>query len=154
MAFFRNDEEKELLKMTVESLNNKIDKMNKDYEAEVQLNSSLTKLLAEAKKDLESLIAEHEKLLASYELIKQYPEYWNQEREELIQELKRQCSRTYACGRKDAYAEMGIRALEARKAGNTLYATEDGEIIEDISDNLENIFGDDEINIDDLVGVE
>lgn len=153
MAFFRNDEEKELLKMTVESLKNKIEKIRDDYDAEVQLNSSLTNLLSKAKEDLENLIAEHEKLQASFELMKQKPEYWNQEREKLIQELKRQCNHAYNAGRQDAYNELGVKALEVKRNGNTLYITEDGDMIEDISDNLENIFGDDEITIDDLLEV-
>ena len=42
--------------------------------------------------------------------------------------------RWYSLGRTDAYAEMGIRALESREAGTTMYYIKDtGEVIEDIT---------------------
>lgn len=67
----------------------------------------------------------------------------------------------YSLGRTDAYAEMGIRALESRKAGTTMYYIKDtGEVIEDITNGLEDVpveFTDskgnviaDEIEIEDL----
>lgn len=46
----------------------------------------------------------------------------------------------YSLGRTDAYAEMGIRALESRKAGTTMYYLKDtGEVIEDITSGLEDV---------------
>lgn len=64
----------------------------------------------------------------------------------------------YSLGRTDAYAEMGIRALESRKAGTTMYYIKDtGEVIEDITNCLEDVTADvntitttDEIEIEDL----
>ena len=48
--------------------------------------------------------------------------------------------RWYSLGRTDAYAEMGIRALESRKAGTTMYYIKDtGEVIEDITNGLEDV---------------
>ena len=66
--------------------------------------------------------------------------------------------RWYSLGRTDAYAEMGIRALESRKAGTTMYYIKDtGEVIEDITNCLEDVTADvntitttDEIEIEDL----
>lgn len=46
----------------------------------------------------------------------------------------------YSLGRTDAYAEMGIRALNSRKAGTTMYYIKDtGEVIEDITNGLEDV---------------
>lgn len=64
----------------------------------------------------------------------------------------------YSLGRTDAYAEMGIRALESRKAGTTMYYIKDtGEVIEDITNCLEDVTADaadgtitDKIEIEDL----
>lgn len=66
--------------------------------------------------------------------------------------------RWYSLGRTDAYAEMGIRALNSRKAGTTMYYIKDtGEVIEDITNCLEDVTADvntitttDEIEIEDL----
>lgn len=68
----------------------------------------------------------------------------------------------YSLGRTDAYAEMGIRALNSRKAGTTMYYIKDtGEVIEDITSGLEDVPVEfqkefetaltDEIEIEDLV---
>ena len=49
---------------------------------------------------------------------------------------KRECyeHRAYASGRQDAYAEMGIKALDARTGGKTLYVDHDDNLIEDLDE--------------------
>ena len=49
---------------------------------------------------------------------------------------KRECyeHRAYASGRQDAYAEMGIKALDARTEGKTLYIDHDDNLIEDLDE--------------------
>ena len=61
--------------------------------------------------------------------------------------------RAYANGRRDAYAEMGIKALNARLSGETLYVDENDNIIEEMDEETFTLFcGDNEIDISDLVG--
>ncbi len=62
----------------------------------------------------------------------------------------------YGIGRQDAYREMGIKAIEANKRGNSLRILENGEIVELITD-LEDVTANtketttaDEIKIEDL----
>ena len=62
----------------------------------------------------------------------------------------------YCIGRQDAYREMGIKAIEANKRGNSLRILENGEIVELITD-LEDVTAKttetttaDEIEIEDL----
>lgn len=62
----------------------------------------------------------------------------------------------YCIGRQDAYREMGIKAIEANKRGNSLRILENGEIVELITD-LEDVTANtketttaDEIEIEDL----
>lgn len=60
--------------------------------------------------------------------------------------------RAYAHGRRDAYAEMGIKALDARLNGETLYVDENDNIIEEMDEETFNVFcGDNEIDISDLI---
>lgn len=49
---------------------------------------------------------------------------------------KRECyeHRAYDSGRQDAYAEMGIKALDARTEGKTLYVDHDDNLIEDLDE--------------------
>lgn len=49
---------------------------------------------------------------------------------------KRECYeyRAYASGRQDAYAEMGIKALDARTEGKILYVDHDDNLIEDLDE--------------------
>lgn len=115
---------------------NKLARMHEDlkkkYEAEKQVTASLTKKLGE-------LADSFEDFLDRYELVITTPEYYNKEREDLIDELKRQASKAYGCGRQDAYAEMGIRNIEAHERGNCLAILEDGNIVELIT-NLETVY--------------
>lgn len=115
---------------------NKLARMHEDlkqkYEAEKQVSASLTKKLGE-------LADSFEDFLDRYELVITTPEYYNKEREDLIDELKRQASKAYGCGRQDAYAEMGIKNIEAHERGNCLAILEDGNIVELIT-NLETVY--------------
>ena len=62
----------------------------------------------------------------------------------------------YGIGRQDAYREMGIKAIEANKRGNSLRILENGEIVELITDledftaNTKETTTADEIEIEDL----
>ena len=66
---------------------------------------------------------------------------------------KRECyeHRAYASGRQDAYAEMGIKALDARTGGKILYVDHDDNLIEELDEEFFKKFCE-EIEIDDLVG--
>ncbi len=60
--------------------------------------------------------------------------------------------RAYAIGRKDAYAEMGIKALDARMNGKTLYVDHDDNLIEELDEeSFERFCEENEIEIDDLI---
>ena len=65
---------------------------------------------------------------------------------------KRECyeHRAYASGRQDAYAEMGIKALDARTGGKILYVDHDDNFIEELDEEFFKKFCE-EIEIDDLV---
>ena len=68
----------------------------------------------------------------------------------LMDEMKRVEHKAYARGRMDAYAEMGIKALDARINGETLYCDLNGNVIEemDVAEFL-NFCKDNEIELDD-----
>ena len=60
--------------------------------------------------------------------------------------------RAYANGRQCAYAEMGIKALDARAEGKTLYVDHDDNLIEELDEeSFEKFCEENEIKIDDLV---
>ena len=65
---------------------------------------------------------------------------------------KKECyeHRAYANGRQDAYAEMGIKALDARTGGKILYVDHDDNLIEELDEEFFKKFCE-EIEIDDLV---
>lgn len=72
--------------------------------------------------------------------------------EELIAKQDRLEHKAYARGRSDAYAEMGIKALDARLNGETLYVDENDNVIEDMdAETFEAFCKDNEIEIDDLI---
>ena len=57
-----------------------------------------------------------------------------------------------ARGRSDAYAEMGIKALDARMNGETIYCDWDGNVIDEMNvKDFRNFCEENEIEIDDLV---
>ena len=67
---------------------------------------------------------------------------------------KRECyeHKAYASGRQDAYAEMGIKALDARTEGKTLYVDHDDNLIEDLDEESFKKFCEEiEIETDDLI---
>ena len=60
--------------------------------------------------------------------------------------------RAYASGRQCAYAEMGIKALEARTGGKILYVDHDDNLIEELDEEaFEKFCEENEIEIGDLV---
>ena len=60
--------------------------------------------------------------------------------------------RAYASGRQCAYAEMGIKALDARAEGKTLYVDHDDNLIEELDEeSFEKFCEENEIRIGDLV---
>ena len=60
--------------------------------------------------------------------------------------------RAYASGRQCAYAEMGIKALDARAEGRTFYVDHDDNLIEELDEeSFEKFCEENEIKIDDLV---
>ena len=68
---------------------------------------------------------------------------------------KRECyeHRAYASGRQDAYAEMGIKALDARTGGKILYVDHDDNLIEELDEEFFKKFCEEiEIETDDLIG--
>ena len=72
--------------------------------------------------------------------------------EELFAKQDRLEHKAYAKGRSDAYAEMGIKALDARLNGETLYVDENDNIIEDMDAETFEVFcKDNEIDISDLI---
>ena len=67
---------------------------------------------------------------------------------------KRECyeHRAYASGRQDAYAEMGIKALDARAEGKMFYVDHDDNLIEELDEeSFEKFCEENEIKIDDLI---
>ena len=71
---------------------------------------------------------------------------------ELLEEIEATRHSAYAAGRRDAYAEMGIKALDKRLNGETLYVDENDNIIEDMdAETFEAFCKDNEIEIDDLI---
>lgn len=72
--------------------------------------------------------------------------------EELLAKQDRLEHKAYARGRSDAYAEMGIKALDARLNGETLYVDENDNVIEDMDEETFKVFCEgNEIDISDLV---
>ena len=70
----------------------------------------------------------------------------------LMDEMERVKHKAYARGRMDAYAEMGIKALDARMNGETLYCDLDGNVIEEMdAAEFLNFCKDNEIELDDIV---
>ena len=60
--------------------------------------------------------------------------------------------RAYASGRQCAYAEMGIKALDAKAEGKTLYVDHDDNLIEELDEeSFEKFCEENEIEIGDLI---
>lgn len=117
-------------KKELDEANNKIEKLSKLCEEP----------LAQIDKEVNAVIEKYSSCAEAYE--------------KLIEKQENLRHKAYATGRKDAYAEMGIRALNARLAGNTLYMDENGDVVEHINPkSLEEICEEEEIEIDDLIDV-
>lgn len=72
--------------------------------------------------------------------------------EELLAKQDRLEHKAYARGRRDAYAEMGIKALDARMNDETIYCDWDGNVIDEMNvKDFRNFCEENEIEIDDLV---
>ena len=72
----------------------------------------------------------------------------------LTDEIDRVAHKSYAIGRKDAYTEMGIIALDARIDGNVICVDADNKIVEIVQvPSLEDVCAEDGIDINDLVNV-
>ena len=70
----------------------------------------------------------------------------------LMDEMKRVEHKAYARGRMDAYAEMGIKALDARMNDETLYCDLDGNVIDEMNvAEFLSFCKDNEIELDDIV---
>ena len=71
--------------------------------------------------------------------------------DELLNKMDRVEHKAYSMGRRDAYAEMGIKALDARLNGEMLYVDENDNIIEDMDEETFKMFCvENEIDISDL----
>lgn len=114
------------------------------YEAEnnglAKSNNELAKTLEHEKAINKALAEDFVKLEEELNLLKKDPEqYIEREVEKRTLEIEEACKlemhhRWYCIGRQDAYAEMGIRAIEAKERGNSLRILENGEIVELITD--------------------
>ena len=151
--FGRSDEAEQLY-----TRNKELIERNERLEKALDIQKSANKSIADRCISLEN------KLELLTQDAEQYIEIETERRKmELEEQYKDQMNhRWYNAGRQDAYREMGTRALEARKAGTTMYYIKDtGEVIEDITSGLEDVpveFTDgkenviaDEIEIGDLV---
>ena len=70
----------------------------------------------------------------------------------LMDEMERVEHKAYAKGRMDAYAEMGIKALDARMNGETIYCDWNGNVIDEMNvTEFVDFCKDNEIELDDIV---
>lgn len=144
---------------TYEDENNKLTSdlltLQKSYELTREANIVLANRVIELEDKLEKM--------------KDVDVYIDEEVASRMEAYKKKCNddlrhKWLAAGRMDAYNEMGIRALESRQAGTTMYYIKDtGEVIEDITKDLEDVpvidlgtvnipvDAPDEIEIEDLV---
>lgn len=103
-------------------------------------NNKLAKMFEEEKAINKSLAADFVKMEGELRLLKADPEQYIEvevEKRMMKYEKEHNCEmnhKWYCIGRQDAYAEMGIKAIEANKRGNSLRILENGEIVELITD--------------------
>ena len=70
----------------------------------------------------------------------------------LMDEMERVEHKAYARGRMDAYAEMGIKALDARMNGETLYCDTEGHVITEMdAETFKKFCEDNEIELEDVI---
>ena len=130
----------------------KINTYEKEYKKYKELyQEALTgieaiKSVAESyKRDLESLKITSDDVIKKAENVLAIIEDPNRKREYYEH-------RAYASGRQCAYAEMGIKALDARAEGKTLYVDHDDNLIEELDEeSFEKFCEENEIKIDDLI---
>lgn len=130
----------------------KINTYEKEYKKYKELyQEALTgietiKSVAESyKRDLESLKITSDDVIKKAENVLSIIEDPNRKREYYEH-------RAYANGRQDAYAEMGIKALDAKAEGKTLYVDHDDNLIEELNEeSFEKFCEENEIKIDDLI---
>lgn len=129
--FGRSDEAEQLYTRNKELIEHN-ERLKKALDIQKSANKSIADRCISLENKLELLTQDAE----------QYIEIETERRKmELEDQYKDQMNhRWYALGRTDAYAEMGIRALNSRKAGTTMYYIKDtGEVIEDITNGLEDV---------------
>ena len=129
--FGRSDEAEQLY-----TRNKELIERNERLKKALDIQKSANKSIADR------CIALENKLELLTQDAEQYIEIETERRKmELEDQYKDQMNhRWYNAGRQDAYREMGIRALESRKAGTTMYYIKDtGEVIEDITNGLEDV---------------
>lgn len=129
--FGRSDEAEQLYTRNKELIEHN-ERLKKALDIQKSANKSIADRCIALENKLELLTQDAE----------QYIEIETERRKmELEDQYKDQMNhRWYALGRTDAYAEMGIRALNSRKAGTTMYYIKDtGEVIEDITNGLEDV---------------
>ena len=108
-----------------------------DYEFAKSVIESYKREIADVENELKESRETYEKCVADME--------------ELLAKQDRLEHKAYARGRCDAYAEMGIKALDARLNGETLYVDENDNIIEEMDEETFKVFCEDnEIDISDL----
>lgn len=119
--------------------------LNQKYETEILINSKLVnKLVDYEAEEAQAIIEQHE---------------LETDEESYIDKLKRERNRAYNAGRFDAYSEMGVRVLQARKDGSKVevYVDKFGnidEIIEVIpEESLVEFCEKEDIDISDLVDI-
>ena len=141
------EEEKKKLNEDVATLSKSLEKLQ-------ETNKVLASEVIKAEDLAESLKGEIKKIKADPEA------YIEEEVERRMLGYEEKVMHTYInIGRMDAYREMGIRALDANRDNNSLVIMEDGSIVELITD-LEDVYDEkvdkhleEEITIDDLVGI-
>lgn len=129
--FGRSDEAEQLYTRNKELIEHN-ERLKKALDIQKSANKSIADRCISLENKLELLTQDAE----------QYIEIETERRKmELEDQYKDQMNhRWYNAGRQDAYREMGIRALESRKAGTTMYYIKDtGEVIEDITNGLEDV---------------
>lgn len=134
----------------------KCDFYQTDYEIAQTIIESYKRDLEDKEQEIEELRKMNEDPVAYVEnALKASTEAYERciaDMDNLMDEMERAEHKAYAKGRMDAYAEMGIKALDARMNGETLYCDLDGNIIEEMdATEFLNFCKDNEIELDDLV---
>lgn len=121
-----------------------LSKCKKECESQKRINDSLAADFVRLEEDLKLLRTDPEQYI-ELEVERRMLAFEKQHEDEMNHKW-------YGIGRMDAYAEMGIKVIEAHERGNDI-VIENGEVIEQISEEqLRDLVGN-EITIDDLVDV-